>query len=61
MRVRRRSALNAGQPVAQPLGQLAGATRALARLADQDAQALRTAAVRYSMAERRAGGGAPCE
>lgn len=46
--------------VGQILRQLAGATRALARLADQDAQALRTAAVRYAAAERRAGSGAPC-
>ena len=47
--------------VGQILRQLAGATRALAWLADQDARALRTAAVRYAAAERRAGGAAPCE
>ena len=47
--------------VGQILRQLAGATRALAWLADQDARALRTAAVRYAAAERRAGGGAPCK
>ena len=46
--------------VGQVLSRLAGATRALARLADQDARALQTAAVRYAAAERRAGGGAPC-
>ena len=46
--------------VGQILRQLAGATRALARLAEQDARTLRTAAVRYAAAERRAGGGAPC-
>ena len=46
--------------IGQVLSRLAGATRALARLADQDARALRTAAVRYAATERRAGGGAPC-
>ena len=46
--------------VAQVLRQLAGATRGLARHVDQDAQALRAAAVRYTAAERAAGGGAPC-
>ena len=46
--------------VGQVLRQLAGATRALARLADQDARALHAAAMRYATAERRAGGGAPC-
>ena len=46
--------------VGQVLRQLAGATRALARLADQDARALRAAAMRYATAERRAGGGEPC-
>ena len=46
--------------IGQVLSRLAGATRALARLADQDARTLRTAAVRYAAVERRAGGGAPC-
>lgn len=46
--------------VAQVLRQLAGDTRALALHADQDAQALRVASVRYATAERAAGGGAPC-
>ena len=46
--------------IGQVLSRLAGATQALARLAEQDARTLRTAAVRYAAAERRAGGGAPC-
>jgi len=46
--------------IGQVLRRLAEATRALAWLADQDARALRTAAVRYAAAERTAGGGAPC-
>ena len=46
--------------IGQALRRLAEATRALAWLADQDARTLRTAAVRYAAAERRAGGGAPC-